>query len=234
MIHPSRVHLVRTREMLAADMGMAQGTFANKKPYDETGFPAPVSSAGSRTLLWDGGQTAAYRAGEPLPTLPAPDDPAMLLDRQEAAAELGVKPRTWDGYATDPTIADHVVDVHGVDHWPRPVVRAYRDGRPGRSAAPGRPRGSSNAVPRGKARDEVAALLDAMPAITIAAVREELGVAPATAQRVLAELRGERIAALITTHPHLTFDQAAEQLGYPPAVRRAARGAAAHLMEETV
>ncbi|MFD8440771.1 hypothetical protein ACFV2I_37715 [Streptomyces microflavus] len=227
MIHPSRVDLVRTRGMLARDMDMSEGTFRNKKPYTRPGFPAPVSSPGARTLLWDGGQTAAYLAGEPVPALPPRDDPGMLLDRQEAAAECGVNPRTWDGYATDPAVASHRIDVHGVDHWPRTAVHAFRDSRPGRAAAPGRPRGSSNAIPRGELPARIAALLDTSPTITIAAVRDALGVAPATAQRVLAELRGERIAALLAAHPHLTSDQAADQLGYPPAVRRAARNAAA-------
>ncbi|MGW0121763.1 hypothetical protein [Streptomyces sp. NPDC003327] len=226
MIHPSRRHLVRTREMLAADMGMAKGTFANKKPHTQPGFPAPISSAGARTLLWDGGQTAAYLAGEPLPDLPPANDPAMLLDRNEAAAELGVTPRTWDSYATDPAIAPYKTDVHSVEHWPRAAVHAFRDSRPGKSAASGRPKGSTNAVPRGEVPIRVAALLDATPAITITAVREALGIAPATAQRVLAQLRAERINALRHIRPQLTFDQAAEQLGYPPAVRRAARHAA--------
>lgn len=48
MIHPSRKHLVRTREMLARDMGMAMGTLRNKKPYTVEGFPAPISSDGAR------------------------------------------------------------------------------------------------------------------------------------------------------------------------------------------
>lgn len=223
MIHPSRKHHVRTRELLARDMGMAMGTFRNRKPYAAPGFPAPVSSAGARVLLWDGEQTAAYLAGEPVPALPAMDGPDVLLDRQEAAAEAQVTPRTWDGYKTDPRLSAHVVDVHGVEHWPRRAVHAFRDGRPGKESAPGRPKGRTNAVPRGELRDRVAALLDAAPAVTIADVRGALGVAPATAQRELAHLRGERIATLMQTSPGLSFDQAADRLGYPPAVRRAAR-----------
>ncbi|MFE3151157.1 hypothetical protein ACFXJ6_31565 [Streptomyces sp. NPDC059218] len=232
MIHPSRTHLVRTRELLARDMGMAMGTFRNKKPYAAAGFPKPISSAGARTLLWDGGQTAAHLAGEPVPVLGSADDPAMLLDRQEAAAVLDVTPRTWDGYATDPRIVPHSVDIHGVEHWPRSIVQAFREDRPGKAGASGRPKGSSNAVPRGELRARVAALLDADPAVTIAGVRETVGVAPATAQRVLAQLRAERIAALMKTHPRLSVDQAADQLGYPPAVRRAARAAVAEHTEE--
>ncbi|MFF9908766.1 hypothetical protein ACF1HU_35800 [Streptomyces olivaceus] len=223
MIHPSRLHLVRTRELLAEDMGMAMGTFRNKKPYAMKGFPAPISSADARVLLWDSAQTDAYLAGEPIPELPASDGPDVLLDRQEAAAELKVSPRTWDGYKADAALSRHVVDVHGVEHWPRRVVRAYRDGRPGRESASGRPKGKANAVPRGELRARVAALLDAAPAVTIADVHRALGVSPATAQRVLSQLRGERISALMEASPHLSFDQAADRLGYPSAVRRTAR-----------
>jgi hypothetical protein len=77
----------------------------------------------------------------------------------------------------------------------------------------------------------VAELLDASPAVTIADVRGALGVAAATAQRVLSQLRGERIAALMEADPGLSFDQAAEQLGCPAAVRRAARDVATSAAE---
>ncbi|MFE3526916.1 hypothetical protein ACFXOD_36120 [Streptomyces sp. NPDC059161] len=226
VIHPERVGLVRTRELLARDMGMAMGTFRNRKPYTQPGFPRPVSSEGARVMLWDGGQTDAYLAGEPVPELPEPGGDGDLLDRQEAAAELGVAPRTWDGYKTDPRIAEHLVVVCGVEHWPRRVVREFRDARPGKQGATGRPRGSTNVLPRGQAHDQVSVLLAARPAITIAEVRDALGIAPATAQRTLAQVRGERIAELMDTEPGLSFTAAADRLGYPPAVRRAARGAA--------
>lgn len=209
--------------MLAREMGMAMGTFRNKKPYAQPGFPAPISSAGARTLLWDGGQTAAFLADEPVPDLPPDDAPSTLLDRQEAAAELGVTARTWDGYATDPRIAADVVDVQGVDHWPRGVVRAFRDGRPGKAAGSGRPKGSADAVPRGELRDRVAVLLDADPSITIAGVQEATGSAYATVQRVLAELRADRIGVFMKANPALSFEQAADRLGYPPAVHRGVR-----------
>ncbi|MGW2748067.1 hypothetical protein [Streptomyces sp. NPDC001450] len=224
MIHFERRGLVRTRELLARDMGMSMGTFRNKRPYTAPGFPAPVSSAGARVLLWDGEQTAAFLAGEQVPALPAAGGAGDLLDRQEAAAELQVTPRTWDGYKTDPRIAPHVVEVCGVEHWPRGVIDAFRDTRPGKEGAAGRPKGSVNAVPSGELRGRVAALLDTLPAVTIAEVCDALGVAPATAQRVLAQLRGERIARLLEAEPGLSFTQAADRLGYPAAVRRAARG----------
>lgn len=220
MIIQGRTHLVRTREQLARDMGIPKGTFANKKPYDVDGFPARISSAGARVLLWDGEQTAAYLAGTPVPELPAPGGPGDLLDRQEAAAELGVTPRSWDGYKTDPRIAPHAVRAGGVEHWPRAAVCTFRDSRPGRQAATGRPAGTGDAVPRGELPQLVAALLDTNPAVTIAEVCAALGVAAATAQRALSRLRNERMAALMEARPALSEDQAAQALGYPAAVRR--------------
>ncbi|MFC6518201.1 hypothetical protein ACFQFR_38680 [Streptomyces goshikiensis] len=223
MIRRGREHLVRTREQLAQEMGMAMGTFRNKRPYAAEGFPAPISSEGARVLLWDGEQTAAYLERGEVQALPAPGA-EDLLDRQEAAAEVGVSPRSWDGYKSDPRLAPHMVMVCGVEHWPRRSVRAFCDGRPGKQAATGRPKGKANAVPRGELQARVAALLDADPAITIAGVCAALGVAYATAQRALSELRSERIAVLLAAQPSLTADQAAVRLGYPAAVRRRARG----------
>ncbi|MFE4337374.1 hypothetical protein ACFRQM_51290 [Streptomyces sp. NPDC056831] len=223
MIHPDRMDLVRTRELLARDMGMPMGSFRNKKPHTHEDFPAPISSADARVLLWDGEQTAAYLAGEPVPELPAPGGAQDLLDRQEAAAELGVTPRTWDGYKSDPRIAPHTVLVCGVEHWPRGVINTFRDARPGKKGATGRPKGKANALPRGQLRDKVAVLLAAEPAVTISDVCASLGVAPATAQRTLAQLRGERITQLMEEEPGLSFTEAADRLGYPAAVRRGAR-----------
>ncbi|MCX4539064.1 hypothetical protein [Streptomyces sp. NBC_01565] len=105
-------------------------------------------------------------------------------------------------------------------------VHAFRDDRPGKRAATGRPKGKPDAVPRGELRMRVAALLEADPAITIARVCAALGVAYATAQRALSELRSERIARLVNAQPSLTADQAAKRLGYPAAVRRRSRGGA--------
>lgn len=179
MIHPERQHLVRTRELLARDMGMSMGTFRNKKPYTAQGFPAPISSPQARVLLWDGEQTAAYLAGTPVPDLPPAGGEQDLLDRHEAAAELGVKTRSWDAYKTDPLLASHMVVVCGVEHWPRGTVRAFQDTRPGKSSATGRPKGKGNAVPRNQLHAKVAALLDAKPAVTVSEVCDALGVAPA-------------------------------------------------------
>ncbi|MFE7412712.1 hypothetical protein [Streptomyces laurentii] len=232
VIHSNRVGLVCTREMLAQAMGMAMGTFRNRRPYAQPGFPAPVSSAGARTLLWDSEQVEAFLAGEPVPELPPAAGPDVLLDRQEAAKELGVTARTWDTYATDPRVAPHLEAIHGVDHWPRGAVQAFRDSRPGRAATPGRPRGSTDAVPRNELPRRVAALLDADPAVTIGKVQENTGSSFATVQRVLAELRGERIALLMKTDSSVTFDLAADRLGYPPAVRRSAQIVAENLLKE--
>lgn len=197
------------------------GTFRNKKPYTAEGFPAPISSPHSRIMLWDAEQAAAYLAGRPVPVLPAEDSPDVLLDRHEAAAEVGVKARSWDGYKTDPRLAPHLVLVCGVEHWPRAAVRAFQEARPGKEAATGRPQGRSNALPHAQLHSQAAALLDATPAITISQACEALGVAYATAQRTLANLRRERITQL-AGQESLTHTQAAERLGYPPAVRRAA------------
>ncbi|MGX9230283.1 hypothetical protein ACWV95_36650 [Streptomyces albus] len=202
-------------------MGMSMGTFRNKKPYTAQGFPAPISSPQARVLLWDGEQTAAYLAGTPVPDLPPAGGEQDLLDRHEAAAELGVKTRSWDAYKTDPLLASHMVVVCGVEHWPRGTVRAFQDTRPGKSSATGRPKGKGNAVPRNQLHAKVAALLDAKPAVTVSEVCDALGVAPATAQRALANLRRERIAQL-AGQASLSYAEAAERLGFPPTVRRAA------------
>ncbi|WP_051877048.1 hypothetical protein [Streptomyces natalensis] len=227
MIRAGRTHLVRTREQLAQDMGMAMGTFRNKKPYAAAGFPAPISPKGARVMLWDGEQTGAFLAGEPVPDLPAAGADDDLLDRQEAASELNVTPKTWDDYKTGPQIAPHLIVVHGVEHCPRAVIHAFKNSRPGKQAATGRPKGSGNAIPRNQLRDEIASLLDVEPAITINEVRRQLGIAYSTAQHALAQVRGDRIADVMTAAPELSFDQVAEQLGYPPAVRKAARQATA-------
>ncbi|MEW1639339.1 hypothetical protein AB0469_35455 [Streptomyces sp. NPDC093801] len=226
MIRDGREHLVRTREQLAQDMGMPMGTFRNKRPYAAEGFPAPISSEGARVLLWDGEQTAAYFAGSPVPDLPAAGAGGDLLDRQEAAAVLNVAPRSWDSYKSDPRLEPHVRLVCGVEHWPRSVVQAFRDQRPGKQAATGRPKGRPDAVPRAELHARVGALLDADPAVTIASVCAALGTSTATAQRALARLRSERIALLLGAQPFLTADQAADRLGYPAAARGRTRSSA--------
>ncbi|MFF3864001.1 hypothetical protein [Streptomyces sp. NPDC002209] len=207
---------------------MSLGTFRNRKLYAVEGHPAPVSSPGARVLLWDGEQVAAFREGRPVPALPDEGDGEDLLDRNEAAAELGVSPKSWDTYRrADPGVAAEGVLIAGVEHWPRRVVLAFKESRPGRQAATGRPVGSADAVPRADLMVRVGGLLDGDPAVSTARVMEMLGVAYSTAQKALARLRGERIAALLQADPGLRAEEAAAALGYPPAVRRGAVAEAA-------
>ncbi|MFI0743416.1 DUF6292 family protein [Streptomyces sp. NPDC021100] len=226
MIRAGRRAYVQTRDKLAEAMGMPMGTFRNKKPYAREDHPAPISSDGARVLLWDSEQTLAYREGRPVPELPTTDSDDDLLDRQEAAAAAGVSPKTWDGYKKDQALAKHMVDVGGVEHWPRRAIRAYRD-RPGPQAPAGRPTGSGDMVPRDALPGRIAQLLDDDPAVTIATVTEELGISATAAKKGLVQLRGERIADLLEAEPGLTPEQAAERLGYPAAVQRAPLRAAA-------
>ncbi|MFE3676130.1 hypothetical protein [Streptomyces griseus] len=72
MIRAGRQHLVRTLADLAAQQGVGIDHYTRLKPYQAPGFPAPISSQGSRTRLYDGGQVDAYLLGKPVP--PAPGD----------------------------------------------------------------------------------------------------------------------------------------------------------------
>ncbi|MDP9954344.1 MULTISPECIES: DUF6292 family protein [Streptomyces] len=114
--------------------------------------------------------------------------------------------------------------------WPRGIVHRYRDTRPGRTAATGRPTGSGDQVPRDELLLRTAPLLDAGPAVTATAVVEQLGVTRSTAQRALTRLRADRIADLVGTRPELSPDEAAEALGYPPALARRATARAATVL----
>ncbi|MFF3326936.1 hypothetical protein [Streptomyces sp. NPDC002889] len=202
---------------------MSFGTFRNRKLYAAPGHPAPISSAGARVLLWDAEQTDAFHAGRPVPALAPAGDGEDLLDRNEAAAELGVAPRSWDSYQrATPDVAAQGVVVAGVEHWPRGVVVAFKQARPGRQAATGRPLGSGDAVPRAELSARVDALLQTDPAVTTAQVMAGLGVSYSTAQKALVRLRGTRVAELMKADPRLSVDEAAARLGYPPAVRRGA------------
>ncbi|GLW04721.1 hypothetical protein Slala05_83510 [Streptomyces lavendulae subsp. lavendulae] len=223
MIRAGRTALGR-RE-LAEALGMTWPTFRRLKPHDAPGFPAPVSSEGALVLLWDLEQVEAYRSGQPQPALPAGDDDADLLDRREAALVLDVKPRSIDSYKTDARLADHVVVVAGVEHWPRSVLRAYGAARGAMAAPSGRPTGSGDMVPRDLLPGRIASLLDDDPAVTAARAVDVLGIAMPTAQRHLQQERATRIAARMRTEG-IDAEEAADQLGYPPAVRRIAVKAA--------
>ncbi len=230
MIRAGREKWVQTREELAQAAfpytGLKASTFARQKVYAAEGHPEPVSSPGARVLLWDGEQTAAFYAGRPVPALPEGEGDQDLLDRSECAGLLGVSARTWDSYRSDPRIAPHLVKVKGVEHCPRRVVAALRDGRGAPAAGRGRPRGSGDMVPRDEIALRIGELLDQDPAVTAKTVIEELGLSKVTATRTLSHLRGARIAdyfsASPATVPPEDLEQAARELGYPTLVHRAA------------
>lgn len=226
MIRAGRLKYAQTMADLAAQLGMPLGTFRNKKPHAQEGHPAPISSPSSRALLWDSEQTKAFHAGQPVPALPDVDDDEDLLDRHEAAAELGVTPASWNKYKSDPKLAEHVVLVpeeDGTEHWPRRVVREYKADRPGRGAGGGRRTGSGDMIPRDEILPRIAELLDDNPAITLTEVADTLGIAKfPTAQAGLAQLRGRRVADLLEATPELTPLEAAERLGYPAVTHRGA------------
>ncbi|MFJ8932039.1 DUF6292 family protein [Streptomyces sp. NPDC102364] len=222
MIRAGRRGFVQNSSDLAAAMGFASmKTFRNKKPYEAEGFPDPISGPEAKTRLWDGEQTAAYLAGAPVPALPDVDDDEDLLERSEAAAFLNVSPKTWDSYKKAPRIAPHLQKAAGVEHCPRGVLRAYRE-TPATSEAVHRPKGSGDMVPRDQLHARIGELLDADPALTLAKLTGELGIANSTATRALPRVRGERIADLCASEEDLAPEQAAERLGYPAAVRQAA------------
>ncbi|NUK53383.1 hypothetical protein HRW14_24535 [Streptomyces lunaelactis] len=227
MIRAGRLKYAQTMADLAAQLGVPLGTFRNKKLHTQEGHPAPISSPTSRALLWDSEQTKAFHAGKPAPALPEVDDDEDLLDRHEAAAELGVSPASWNKYKSDPKLSEHVVLVPagegGTEHWPRHIVRKFKASRPGRGAGGGRRAGSGDMIPRDEILPRIAELLDDNPAITLTEAAETLGIAKfPTAQAGLAQVRGRRIADLVEAQPRLTPQQAAERLGYPTVTHRGA------------
>ncbi|MFG2667669.1 hypothetical protein ACGFY6_25920 [Streptomyces sp. NPDC048387] len=227
MIRAGRLQHVQTMADLAATLGKALLTIRNQKPYAAEGHPAPISSAKARNQLWDSEQTKAYYAGEPIPELPQVDDDEDLLDRHEAAELLGIAPVTWNTYKKDPALTAGVVLVpegpKGTEHWPRRLVNAYKDKRPGRGAGGGRREGSGDMIPRDEILPRIAELLDADPAVTVETVSDTLGITKfPTAQSGLATLRGRRIADLVEKQPGLDLKDAALQLGYPAITHRAA------------
>ncbi|MFE6714012.1 hypothetical protein [Streptomyces sp. NPDC057695] len=227
MIRAGRLQYVQTMADLAAALGKALVTVRNQKPYAAEGHPAPISSPKARNQLWDSQQTKAYYAGQPVPELPQVDDDEDLLDRHEAAELLDIAPVTWNGYKKDPDLAAAVVLVpagpKGTEHWPRRVIKAYKNSRPGRGAGGGRREGSGDMIPRDEILPRIAELLDADPAVTVETVSDTLGITKfPTAQSGLATLRGRRIADLVEKQPGLDLKDAALQLGYPNVTHRAA------------
>ncbi|PRH78246.1 hypothetical protein C6N75_15980 [Streptomyces solincola] len=210
---------------MAEQAGRPLKSYANTRPYARPGFPAPVSSAGARVQLWDGRQVDAYLAGRTVLPLPPAEEEREddLLDRRECAALLGLSPRTWDTYKSDPALAGHLQVVGGVEHWPRAAVRQFAAARAVRPTAPaGRPKGVGDQVPREQLQERVAAILDADPTASAARLTEALGVSRPTAQDALTRLRAQRMADAMETDPDLTPQGAAHQLCYPGGqVRRA-------------
>ncbi|ORT54186.1 DUF6292 family protein [Streptomyces sp. CB03238] len=222
MIRAARKHLVRTLADLAQQQGVQLQTYLNAKRHAAEGFPAPISSKGARTKLYDAEQVDAYLAGAPVPPLPDENDDQDLLDRRECAEVLGVSPRTWDSYKADEQLTANMVEVGGVEHWPRHVVDQFKASRQGRAATTGRPKRSGDQVPREQLLARTAPLLDEDPAISAAGVVDALGVHRDTAQDALTQLRAGRIADLMQDDSTLTPEQAATALGYPASqVRRA-------------
>ncbi|WP_329274015.1 hypothetical protein [Streptomyces sp. NBC_00691] len=224
MIRAGRADKVRTLTDLAAQRGLSVRRYQELKPYKDKGFPAPISSDGAKTLLFDGDQVDAHLAGDPVPDLPGTDHDEDLLDRRECAALAGVRTESWNSYRA--RLAEHLAVVGGVEHWPRGAVLALRRTQASRPAAGGRPKRAGDQIPRDQILDLTAQLLDADPATTAARVTDTLGVHRDTAQRALTTLRAERIADHLTTHRALTPEQAAAELGYPAGqVRTATRQA---------
>ncbi|MEY2229724.1 hypothetical protein [Streptomyces sp. BF23-19] len=227
MIRAGRLKYVQTMSDLADLLGKKLVTIRNQKPYAAEGHPAPISSPNARNQLWDSEQTKAYYADRPIPELPRTDDDEDLLDRHEAAELLGIAPVTWNTYKRDQDLVDGVVLVpegpKGTEHWPRRLVLAYKNSRPGRGAGGGRREGSGDMIPRDQILPRIAELLDANPAITVETVSDTLGITKfPTAQSGLATLRGRRIADLVENRPDLDLKDAALQLGYPTSTHRGA------------
>ncbi|MFF0630607.1 hypothetical protein [Streptomyces sp. NPDC004296] len=237
MIRAGRTDKVQTMTDLAKKLGISFGRLRNTQPYTQEGHPPPISSANAKTLLWDSDQTDAFYAGQPVPDIAGDASDEDLLDRAEAAAEMGLSYSTWSRVKKEPCISEHVILVppreegdNGpqVEHWPRGVLRDVKAKRPNKGPGPGagRPKGSGDMIPRDQIAGRIAELLDANPAITAAAVVDELDIAMTTAQAGLLQLRGQRMADLVEADPTLSLDAAAEQLGYPRVARRRATAAA--------
>ncbi|MFJ8162190.1 DUF6292 family protein [Streptomyces sp. NPDC096136] len=227
MIRAGRLKHVQTMSDLAEALGKKPATLRNQRPYAAEGHPVPISSPTSRAQLWDAEQTRAYYAGRPVPELPQADDDEDLLDRHEAARLLDVSPATWSGYKRHQDLVDGMVLVPegptGIEHWPRRLVLAYKNNRPGRGSGGGRPEGSGDMIPRDQIPARIAELLDADPAVTLESVAGTLGIAKfPTAQSGLVTLRGRRIADLVEARPGLDPRTAALRLGYPTSTHRGA------------
>ncbi|MEV5679784.1 hypothetical protein [Streptomyces sp. NPDC052179] len=177
-------------------------------------MPAPVCTTANRSM-------PTSRAGPCRRSRPG-TTARTSWTRRESADLLGVSPRSWDTYKHHPQLTGHMVEVGGVEHWPRAAVEQFRADRPGRAAAAGRPTGSGDQVPHEQLLGHTAALLDADPTVSAATVVDAAAVHRNTAQDALLHLRALRMAELLHAASALTPGQATAALGCPAAqVRRA-------------
>lgn len=174
---------------LAAVHGLSVRTARHRSVWMQVGHPAPVQAkAGRWPPLWDAQQVQSFVLGDPVPALPDQPHPEDLLNSREAAAYVGQKPASWDsnehlGYTP---AADQV--VHGVKHWKRATLDAFRAGD--RPRAPGRRGRRARDAQTGRtlAQDAVLNVLQHAQAtgeldLTLAELARRAGVSKPTAHR---------------------------------------------------
>ncbi|MFD8386188.1 hypothetical protein ACFV2X_48110 [Streptomyces sp. NPDC059679] len=222
MIRAGRKHLVLSLADLAALEGLSESRFKTKQMHKRPGHPTPINAAGATTKqLYDGEQVDDFRAGRDIALLPQDDHDDDLLDRHEAAALVQVAVASWDRYKREPWLAERVVVVKGVEHWPRHIILTWAANRPGLGRG-GRPKGTGDLIPREDIQPRTAELLAADPAVTAETVGEALGVHPDTAQRALTAVRAGRVQELLADRPELTPEEVTAELGYPLRTARTA------------
>ncbi|MFI7278525.1 DNA-binding protein [Streptomyces sp. NPDC049879] len=151
-------------------------------------------TGGNRVIVYDLAQVRACLAGESIPDVPLPPHPDDLLTADEAAAILGIHPKTLRAYAGRGQ-ADQGQERHGRRWWSRRVIEERRDNPPSANPKPsGRPRGTKDSKPRAaspaeqRAR-EVAELLRGPVPVTVASVMTAYSLPQRTAQRTLHRAR---------------------------------------------
>ncbi|BBG20787.1 hypothetical protein RVR_P247 (plasmid) [Actinacidiphila reveromycinica] len=212
MIHAGRREHVITSAELAAAEGYTIGSWRTKKLARVPGRPGPISHPTARTLLWDAEQQLAYRTGAAVPALDMAAHPDDLLDRNEAAALVGVDPDSWDRYMhpSSPE-TEKPITVHGVDHWPRHAIERWQANRPGQGHG-GRPGGAGDWLPRDEIQGAVADLLDRQPTLPTTAVSQHLGISYGAARRAVSQHLGQRLADLLGDQPDISDTDAARAL----------------------
>lgn len=151
----------------AALMGISLDTFRRRKLWAT--LPPTLSRDKARVRLWDLDQVRAHLAGEPVPELPAEDQPLDLLDI-EAAREVLPEDRrptapTWRSYLSIGTgpAEDRLIGAKNLPDTPAPPktgsgapyryrrsVLAWNPQRTAAGGAPGygRPKGATDKKPR--------------------------------------------------------------------------------------